>query len=124
LTCTATVSPAVSGDRHRAAQNRAYTTSGRLTHGGETWLYEKFSGRVGNSDIAGTLQFDTSGQTALHAWRADFQAAGFRDLGRSSVPARAPSLRPRRRRLRRRHRRAYCRMCPSTSRAGTAWTPT
>ena len=40
----------------------AYTTEGRLLHSGNTWRYEKFSGRIGDSDIAGALQVDTGGK--------------------------------------------------------------
>lgn len=40
----------------------AYTTAGHLLHSGNLWRYEKFSGRVGDSDIAGLLQVDTSGK--------------------------------------------------------------
>ena len=41
---------------------RAYTTEGQLLHGGNSWHYEKFSGRVGDSDIAGDLQVETAGK--------------------------------------------------------------
>ena len=41
---------------------RAYSTNGRLVHSGNTWRYEKFSGRIGDSDIAGMLQIDTGGK--------------------------------------------------------------
>ncbi len=41
---------------------RAYATDGHLLHSGNTWRYEKFSGRIGDSDIAGTLQVDTGGK--------------------------------------------------------------
>ncbi len=43
-------------------QTRAYSTEGRLVHSGKTWRYEKFSGRIGDSDIAGTVQVDTGGK--------------------------------------------------------------
>lgn len=36
-----------------------YTTHGRLVHGPHQWRYEKFSGRVGKSDITGSLSVDT-----------------------------------------------------------------
>lgn len=36
-----------------------YTTHGRLVHDPHLWRYEKFSGRVGKSDIAGSLSVDT-----------------------------------------------------------------
>ena len=39
----------------------AYTTAGHIVRSGETWRYEKFSGRIGSSDIGGTLQVVTGG---------------------------------------------------------------
>ena len=41
---------------------RAYTTRGHLVHSGTEWRYDGFSGRVGASDIAGTLRVDTAGK--------------------------------------------------------------
>ena len=41
---------------------RAYATEGHLVREGTVWRYDKFSGRVGDSDIAGSLQVDTAGQ--------------------------------------------------------------
>lgn len=40
----------------------AYTTAGHIVRSGETWRYEKFSGRIGSSDIGGTLQVVTGGK--------------------------------------------------------------
>lgn len=39
-----------------------YTTTGRLLHDARWWRYEKFSGKVGNSDIAGSVRVDTAGR--------------------------------------------------------------
>jgi AsmA protein len=39
----------------------AYSTSGRFERRGTLWRYENFSGRIGQSDIAGHLQLDTAG---------------------------------------------------------------
>ncbi len=39
----------------------AYTTSGRFLRSGTLWRYENFAGRIGQSDIAGSLQVDTAG---------------------------------------------------------------
>jgi AsmA protein len=58
-----------------------YVTSGRLTHGGKTWSYEKFSGRIGNSDIAGTLQFDTGGKRTFMHGELVSKLLDFDDLG-------------------------------------------
>jgi AsmA protein len=43
-------------------ETRAYATEGHIVHSGRTWRYEKFSGRIGNSDIAGSVQVDTGGK--------------------------------------------------------------
>ena len=43
-------------------ETRAYATEGHIVHGGQTWRYENFSGRIGDSDIAGTVQIDTGGK--------------------------------------------------------------
>ena len=39
-----------------------YRTAGRLVHTPGMWRYEKFDGRVGKSDIAGTLRVDVRGE--------------------------------------------------------------
>jgi uncharacterized protein involved in outer membrane biogenesis len=60
---------------------RAYAAEGRLLHTGTTWAYEKFSGRIGASDMAGSLQVETSGpRTALSAELAS-NLLDFEDLG-------------------------------------------
>ena len=41
---------------------RPYTATGRLVHSGATWRFEKFSGRVGGSDLAGFAQVVTGGK--------------------------------------------------------------
>ena len=43
-------------------ETRAYATEGHLLHSANTWRYEKFSGRVGGSDIAGTVQIHIGGK--------------------------------------------------------------
>ena len=40
---------------------RPYTTEGHLVHSGNTWRLEKFTGRIGGSDIAGFAQLVTGG---------------------------------------------------------------
>ena len=40
----------------------AYATEGHLLHSGTRWSYEKFSGHVGSSDIAGSGQIDVGGK--------------------------------------------------------------
>lgn len=43
-------------------ETHAYATEGRMVHSGRSWRYEKFSGRVGDSDIAGNVQIVTGGK--------------------------------------------------------------
>ena len=41
---------------------RPYVTAGRIVREGASWRYEKFIGRIGRSDIGGTLQVDSGGK--------------------------------------------------------------
>jgi uncharacterized protein involved in outer membrane biogenesis len=41
---------------------KPYATSGRLVHHDKVWRYEEFSGRLGESDLAGHLSVDNSGE--------------------------------------------------------------
>ncbi len=60
---------------------RAYSTSGHLLHHGSVWRYETFAGKVGSSDIAGTLQVNVAGKRP--ALEADLVSAilDLEDLG-------------------------------------------
>ena len=62
-------------------ETRAYSTDGHIVHTGQTWRYEKFSGRIGDSDIAGTLRVDTGGKRP--AMKADLVSSllDLADLG-------------------------------------------
>jgi AsmA protein len=62
-------------------ETHAYTTDGHIGHTGNTWRYEKFSGRIGSSDIAGTIEVDTGGKRP--AMKADLasKVLDFADLG-------------------------------------------
>jgi AsmA protein len=40
----------------------AYSIDGHIVRSGHKWRYEKFSGRFGSSDIAGTVEIDTGGK--------------------------------------------------------------
>ncbi len=60
---------------------RAYTTEGHLTHSAKTWRYDKFSGRIGDSDIAGTLQVDTGGARPQLKAELVSKVLDFADLG-------------------------------------------
>lgn len=59
----------------------AYTTSGHLTRRDDTWVYRKFSGRIGQSDIAGTLQFDTAGVRPYMHGELASKVLAIEDLG-------------------------------------------
>ena len=62
-------------------ETRAYATAGHLLHQANSWRYEKFSGRIGGSDIAGSLQVDTGGERP--AMKADLvsKVLDIADLG-------------------------------------------
>ena len=59
----------------------AYVTSGHLSHRADTWIYRKFSGRIGQSDIAGTLQFDTAGARPYMHGELASKVLAIEDLG-------------------------------------------
>jgi uncharacterized protein involved in outer membrane biogenesis len=58
-----------------------YATQGRLVHGGKVWRYEKFSGRVGKSDIAGTLRVDMGGKRPFMKGELFSNVLDIADLG-------------------------------------------
>jgi len=58
-----------------------YTTRGRLARTGTLWRYEKFHGRIGSSDIAGTLQVDTGSPRPFLAATLNSTRLDFSDLG-------------------------------------------
>ena len=62
-------------------ETRAYATDGHVAHSGQSWRYEKFAGRIGDSDVAGSLQIDNGGKRP--AMKADLvsKVLDFADLG-------------------------------------------
>ena len=58
-----------------------YHTAGRIAHNAKMWRYEKFSGRIGKSDINGTLQVDTGGKRPYLHGDLVSQLLDFADLG-------------------------------------------
>lgn len=58
-----------------------YRTRGRLVHGPRQWRYEKFTGEMGRSDIAGSLSIDTEGRRPLLVARLDSTRLDISDLG-------------------------------------------
>ncbi|HEX6318289.1 MAG TPA: AsmA family protein [Burkholderiales bacterium] len=59
----------------------AYTTSGRLIREGDVVRYEKFTGKVGKSDLAGTLQVDTGGKRPYMTGDLKSKVMDLGDLG-------------------------------------------
>ena len=62
-------------------ETHPYATAGRMVHVGQMWRYEKFSGHVGNSDIAGTLQVDKGGARPFLRGDLASKLLDFDDLG-------------------------------------------
>jgi uncharacterized protein involved in outer membrane biogenesis len=58
-----------------------YATEGRLMHQGSTWRYEKFAGRIGSSDIAGSLLVETGGPRPALTGELVSQVLDIQDLG-------------------------------------------
>src|SRR5919197_2310711 len=58
-----------------------YMTRGRLVKGDKMIRYEKFTGRVGESDLAGTLQFDLGGKRAFMHGDLESRVMDLADLG-------------------------------------------
>ena len=62
-------------------ETHPYATEGRIVRSGKSWRYEKFSGRVGKSDIAGSLQVDADGARPFMHGELMSQLLDFDDLG-------------------------------------------
>jgi uncharacterized protein involved in outer membrane biogenesis len=58
-----------------------YTTSGRLIRDGKMIRYENFTGKVGESDLSGTFQFDASGERPLMTGDLNSKLLNLADLG-------------------------------------------
>lgn len=59
----------------------AYTTEGRLLRDADSWRYEKFVGRVGASDIAGSLKVVTTARTPMLTGEVVSNLLDMDDLG-------------------------------------------
>lgn len=79
-------------------QTHSYVTSGRLLRSGSTWRYDKFKGRVGHSDVAGSLQVEQSGVRPFLRGDVVSQVLDLDDLGpvigARSLPQKAPLVEP------------------------------
>ena len=58
-----------------------YTVTGRLRHGGEEWIFDPFSGRMGDSDIGGTVNYSKGGKRPLFKAMLRSKVLDFNDLG-------------------------------------------
>ena len=58
-----------------------YRLSGQLKHGSRVWTFDRFTGKVGNSDIAGDFAFDRNGQTPRIEADIVSRSADYKDLG-------------------------------------------
>jgi uncharacterized protein involved in outer membrane biogenesis len=58
-----------------------YRLSGRLVRADGTWRFEKVAGKVGESDLAGTLQVDTGGKRPFMHGDLTSKLLNFADLG-------------------------------------------
>jgi uncharacterized protein involved in outer membrane biogenesis len=58
-----------------------YRLSGRLVRTNGTWRFEKFAGKVGESDLAGTLQVDTGGKRPFMHGDLTSKVLNLADLG-------------------------------------------
>ncbi len=62
-------------------ETRSYVVAGHLSHSGKTWRFEKFSGRVGRSDLAGDVQIELGGVRPKLSGQLVSQVLDFDDLG-------------------------------------------
>lgn len=62
-------------------ETKPYATSGRLVRDGTVVRYENFTGKMGESDIAGTLQVDTGGERPFMQGELVSKTLNLADLG-------------------------------------------
>jgi AsmA protein len=62
-------------------ETRAYKTDGHLVHSGQNWRYDKFSGSVGDSDIAGAFELVTGGRRPVVKGGLASKVLDLADLG-------------------------------------------
>ncbi len=62
-------------------ETHPYTIAGRIVHSGQMWRYEKFSGHIGKSDIAGTIQVDKNAKHSIMRGDMVSQLLNLEDLG-------------------------------------------
>lgn len=64
-----------------APATAAYATAGHLVHTGNSWRYEDFSGLIGKTDIAGSVQITTGGKRPALSAKLVSKRLDLADLG-------------------------------------------
>lgn len=62
-------------------ETRSYETRGHIDHNAQIWRYDNFFGRIGESDISGTLQVDTDGKRPFLHGELQSKLLNIADLG-------------------------------------------
>jgi AsmA protein len=62
-------------------ETRAYDIAGHLTHDANLWRYEKLSGRIGQSDVSGSMNITNAGERPLVKGDLAFKSLYLGDLG-------------------------------------------
>lgn len=68
----------------------AYRSAGRLVRDGSVWRYDSFTGQVGRSDVAGTLQLDTASRRPVLRGGLSSRQFDLADLGPTAGFSAAP----------------------------------
>lgn len=71
-------------------RTRDYVTAGHLVRSGSSWRYDNFTGRVGRSDVSGSLQIEQAGVRPMLRGAVVSQVLDVADLG-PAVGADAPA---------------------------------
>ena len=62
-------------------ETRAYNLAGRLTRSADGWRYERFSGRIGKSSVAGSLRLTSGPSRPVLEGDLAFNSLNLADLG-------------------------------------------
>lgn len=60
---------------------KPYNTAGRVVHHGKVWRYEGFSGKIGESDLFGTVSFDGAGDRSAVKGELNSKVLRLADFG-------------------------------------------
>ncbi|MFA6445243.1 MAG: AsmA family protein, partial [Sterolibacterium sp.] len=62
-------------------ETHRYAMAGHMLHSGTSWRYEKFSGHMGHSDLAGSLELETGSARPFMRGEVVSEKLDFADLG-------------------------------------------